>query len=153
MITAERVREALDYNPHTGEFLWKIRPSNRVVVGRVAGCQRKDGYVLIRLDGELHLAHRLAWLHVHGTLPETVIDHKDTCPWHNWIENLRDVPQKVNLANERKPRKRNTSGYLGVSKTPAGKWVAQFGHGGYLGLFGTPEEAYEKYLSAKPEVV
>ena len=38
----------------------------------------------------------------------------------------------------------NSSGYLGVKKTPSGKYVPTFSHISY-GTYETPEEAYEVY--------
>ena len=34
LITVERLREVLNYNPVTGAFVWAISPSNRVRVGQ-----------------------------------------------------------------------------------------------------------------------
>lgn len=67
IVTAERLRDVLDYDADTGLFRWKARTSNRVRVGSVAGAHSHVlGYVMISIDGRLYKAHRLAWLHVHG---------------------------------------------------------------------------------------
>lgn len=46
------------------------------------------------------MAHRLAWLYVHGEWPQREIDHKDNVRHHNWIGNLRDVSHSVNMQNQ-----------------------------------------------------
>jgi hypothetical protein len=62
MLTAERLRELLSYEPTTGLLRWKIRTSNRVRVGDVAGSSRVDGCRKIVIDGVSYLAQRLASL-------------------------------------------------------------------------------------------
>ena len=151
-LTAERLREVLDYDPETGVFVWRIRTSNCVKVGDVAGGLRLDGYFAIGLDGRTYLAHRLAWLWVHGHWPQYGIDHIDGDVENNRITNLRDVDQSTNMQNVKKACVNNkTSGLLGSH--PSGKkWRAQITVGGkihYLGTFDTQELAYAAYLGAK----
>ena len=71
-LTQARVRELLSYEPETGEFRWLPRegnaPFNARSAGKLAGHEEK-GYWRIRFDGRYHGAHRLAWLYVHGRLP------------------------------------------------------------------------------------
>ncbi|MCI9865054.1 hypothetical protein RHIZ_03745 [Rhizobium skierniewicense] len=63
------LRDRLDYNAVTGIFRWKVRPSNNMQIGAIAGCESSQGYV-IRMLGENHYARRLAWLWVHDEIPE-----------------------------------------------------------------------------------
>ena len=37
MLTQERLKELLSYDPATGDFTWKIQSGNRISVGMVAG--------------------------------------------------------------------------------------------------------------------
>jgi hypothetical protein len=46
-LTAERLRELLDYDPETGVFRWKMNRRR----GKVAGTLRPDGYRQIGIDG------------------------------------------------------------------------------------------------------
>lgn len=51
MLTLERAREALRYDPETGVLTWAIsRPGQRI--GALAEC-RKDGYLVVRLEPPL----------------------------------------------------------------------------------------------------
>jgi hypothetical protein len=98
-LTPERLREVLSYDPETGVFTWKVRSSNRISIGDAASCKNDAGYILIRIDGQLHRAHRLAWLYVHGVWPESEIDHRNGVRSDNWISNLREATRKQNAQN------------------------------------------------------
>ena len=153
VLTAERLREVLDYCHDTGVFTWKIRTSNRVKVGDVSGSVDIKGYIVIGVDGFLHKAHRLAWLHVNGSWPTEQIDHVNGSKSDNRISNLRIATNAQNCQNQRSAQSHNKTGLLGVSPKN-GKFVAQIRNNGkkqYLGYFPTPEEAHAAYLEAKRE--
>lgn len=97
-LTAERVREILDYDPLTGVFRWAIRTSPAAAAGDVAG-SLYAGYRRIRIAGRAYLAHRLAWLHVHGEWPAGEVDHRNGNPGDNRIGNLRVVTPQENKHN------------------------------------------------------
>ncbi len=151
ILTQDRLRELLHYDPDTGVFTNRVKRSRKTIAGAVAGCLSR-GRVVIRLDGRLHLAHRLAWLYVHGRWPSMDVDHIDGNAQNNRLHNLRDVPHQVNIQNQRRARADNTVGLLGVSKR-GGKFLAQIADkdGGRprIGAFATPEEAHAAYLEAK----
>ena len=113
MIDSNRLRELLSYNQATGVFNWNSRKGG-VRVGDVAGCKTPLGYILIGLDGSLYLAHRLAWMYVHGEFPTAWIDHKDRNKSNNRIDNLRPATCPENMANTG-VRSTNQSGFKGVS--------------------------------------
>lgn len=148
MITAQELRERLDYDPVSGVFRWKTSASNRIRVGSTAGCINTIGYCQIYIGSKPYLAHRLAWLHVFGAWPDGVIDHINGNRSDNRICNLREATRAQNNANAR-VRSDNTSGLKGVSPLH-GRWAAQAG-GVYLGLFDTPEEAHAAYVAAAKE--
>lgn len=159
-VTAERVREVLSYDPETGIFTRKVRLAQRHHVGDradfvVTGGGLK-GYRRVSLDSQRFLAHRLAWLYVHGEWPANEIDHRDGNPSNNRIGNLRDVTGAVNLQNMRVPRKTNSSGYLGVYKHAQNDtWVARIQKDRrtiHIGCFADPAEAHQAYLKAKREI-
>ena len=64
MITQERLKQLLCYDPETGLFTWLQKSSLHSVKkpGDIAGCKHICGYWHIRIDNKLYLAHRLAWL-------------------------------------------------------------------------------------------
>lgn len=143
-LTAERLQELLHYEPETGIFTWKVRTSNRVKVGDVAGCPDGRGYLLIMVQSRLYKAHRLAWLHFHGVWPKDQLDHVNRIRSDNRIANLRDVSHKQNGQNRSK-RSDNTSGNPGVSwHKRYFKWQAKIRHDYrhiHLGYFSILEEA------------
>jgi hypothetical protein len=87
-LTATRLREVLDYDAESGEFRWKIRPSNRVRIGDVAG-RLCDGYRRIALDGREYSGHRLAVLWVEGRYPRHQVWHRNGLRGDNRYENLK----------------------------------------------------------------
>ena len=158
-LTAERLREVLDYSPETGEFRWrKVR--QHALVGRVAGCLGPQGYMHIQVDCRMYRAHRLAWLHFHGKWPVNEIDHINGICDDNRIVNLRDVSHQVNGQNQRKaqlqaePSPFNT-GMLGTYfYRERQRFVAKIRDPvtrkqKYLGSFSTAEDAHQAYLEAK----
>ncbi len=123
-ITAETVRELLDYDPEIGFFTWKPRGipkfDNRFA-GRRAGAQSR--YEGIMINHKRYSAHRLAWFHYYGEWPDH-IDHIDGDGLNNRIANLRSVTNTVNSRNQRM-HSTNTSGFNGVYLTKNGdRWWA-----------------------------
>lgn len=147
MVTAERVRELLSYDPSTGEFRWRV-DKGRVRPGDLAGVAADNGrgkkYWKIKIDGRKYLAHRLAWLVTHGHHPLNVIDHIDGNGRNNRLQNLRSVSVSENQKNLRKSSN-NTSGVVGVVWCKArNKWQAQIkarGKNHNLGRFESKTEA------------
>jgi hypothetical protein len=149
-LTAEQVRELLDYDPETGRFTWRIAPRGHKA-GSQAGCIDSYGYVVIRIAGAGHKAHRLAWLIAYGEWPDDQIDHINGERSDNRIANLRSLTNQGNQQNRRTAHRGNSSGLLGVSPK-RGKWRAQIkvdGEKRHIGMFDTPEAAHAAYLEAK----
>lgn len=148
MITQERLKELLHYDPETGVFTWKVRPSSHVYPGMRAGYVNTQGYRGIRIDKELLYEHRLAWLYVHGVMPEYEIDHDDRNRGNNALVNLRPATPKQNRENTN-IQANNKSGYRGVCFFKRDKtWHAQIHHHGkriHIGYFKTPHEASIAY--------
>jgi hypothetical protein len=148
-VSQEELKALLSYDPETGEFRWWTLSRGRRP--GVIGCPTAGGYLRVRLKGQLHYLHRLAWLYVHGTWPAQHIDHVNGDARDNRIANLRDVSRSVNLQNSRKARVTNQSGLLGAHRK-GNRWTSKIrveGEYMLLGTFGTPQEAHETHLAAK----
>ena len=98
-LTQERLKKLFKYEPETGLFIRLVSTNNRVKVGDVAGNARADGYIKIRVDFDMHYAHRLAWLYMTGHWPTQKIDHINGNKSDNRWANLRDVSDAINLQN------------------------------------------------------
>jgi phosphotransferase system IIB component len=146
-LTAERLRELLDYNPESGIFTW---------VARRRGCRPGDavgtsheGHISIGLNHNRYYAHRLAWLYVTGKWPPAQVDHKNLDRSDNRWTNLRLASNQQNQANQN-AQKNNLLGIKGVSRVGS-KYKSQITHkkrNYYLGMFQTPEEAIAAYKAA-----
>jgi AP2 domain len=131
----ERLLRTLTYEPETGLLRWKIRPSNRVHIGDVAGYYRKrEDRRLLQFDGLKYYSSPIIWCMMTGhwpAYPDEEVDHKETYgPKYDWgdrWDNLRLSPRNRNRAN-RSIMRHNTSGYPGVSwNSRQEKWVVKIG--------------------------
>lgn len=155
LLTADRLRELLHYDPATGLFTWR-RNRQRVKAGDVAGHLEKDrSYIFIVIDGATHRAHRLAWLYMTGEYV-TEVDHEDLDRSNNRWSNLRDATRSQNRANMTRQRN-NTTGFKGVYYDKRNKlrpFLAYIKSGKKrreLGYFSTAEEAHQAYCRAAQE--
>lgn len=151
-VTHQRLTEALDFDPATGIFVWKIATSNRVKIGTRAGVLHAvSGGRYIALDGEKFMAHRLAWFYAKGKFPAHDIRPNDGNYDNCAIDNLSEI-SRVELQHGRGRVASNTSGYQGVSKAKGGYWQSKITWNYQqiaLGAnFETAEEAGEAYQIA-----
>lgn len=153
-LSRDELVSLLDYNPETGDFFWRKSGSGRVL-GRPAGSVYLNGYRYIGIYGRPYMAHRLAWLYVHGRQPVDQLDHINGDRADNRISNLREANQVENSWNKG-ARPSNTSGFKGVCwYAPRGKWVAKIKYGGkniHLGYFEDPAEGGAAYARAAREL-
>lgn len=151
----ERVASLLAYDPATGIFTWKAA-RGCAPNGSPAGTVTGHGYISIRVDGVCYLAHRLAWLLIHGEWPKGEVDHINGSRYDNRIENLRDVTRSLNQQNQTRAQSGNKTGALGVSKADAkDRFRARIFTNGkqhHLGTFKTVEEASHAYVTAKRQL-
>lgn len=154
-LTAERLREMLTYDPDTGVFSWNV-PTKKIRIGDVAGGMNIHGYGVIGIDKHTYLAHRLAWLYVHGVWPANEVDHRDSDKTNNRIANLREATTQQNQHNRVHAQTNSKSGVLGVSRTKVGRpWQAFIKLNGcqkYLGRFSSQNEAHAAYIAAKRQL-
>ena len=147
------IKSLLSYCQETGVFRWRVKRSNVIPAGSLAGgiC---NGYRRICVKAKTYTAGRLAWYFVHGEWPHGVIDHINGNPDDNRIANLRSVSQKVNTQNKHRARSDSRSQLMGAHPH-SGNWVATIhvdGKSKYLGYFKTAEAAHAAYVNAKREL-
>lgn len=153
-LTAERLRELLDYNPETGVFTWVSCAGRygRFQKGSETGSLNQRGYQIISIGCVKYIAHQLAWLFVNGTWCESQIDHIDGNKANNSICNLREANQSENSQNQSSAHSNNKSGFLGVSIRKNGTYQARImvdKKSISIGYFDTAELAHEAYLLEK----
>lgn len=106
MFTPEIIRNCLDFDPCTGEFMHKTRMyKGSKKAGTINKRPHSDYAVLsIKIEGKYRkiYAHRAAWMYMHGAIPDgLVIDHLDGDGLNNRINNLRVVTMSINQRNRK----------------------------------------------------
>lgn len=118
MLTQERLKELLHYNPETGIFTW-LKNTRGHKISDPVGHLDSQGYVQIKLQTissyKIFHAHRLAWLYMRGAFPSMSLDHIDSDRKNNKISNLREVSISGNAQNQIKAHSNSKIGMLGVS--------------------------------------
>jgi hypothetical protein len=154
-ISAQEVRELLDYDPATGVFTWRKDRRGKAKVGDRAGSVVDGGYTLISINDRLYKAHRLAWLLVHGEWPAVHIDHINRDGSDNRISNLRLVSDAENAQNV-VAQKNSKTGIRGVSwKKSSGKWCAQVSKNrkiAYIAYFDNIADAERAVIEARRKI-
>lgn len=163
-LDVDHARSVLSYDPDSGKLFWvsdkRVGFNESALMhkaGDEAGTQRKkDGRVVVRVNGRLHLRYRIAWLIFYGVSPDCEIDHIDGDGTNDRISNLRLASRRVNQENIRGALSgKRSSGFLGVYSNKPGRskpWIASISSNGkqnYLGAFSTEEDAYDAYIKAK----
>jgi HNH endonuclease/AP2 domain len=122
MITQDRLKQLVVYDPETGIFTWaKSRVGCKL--GKRCGRTNSRGYVEICVDYKLVGAHQLAFVYMTGECPAE-IDHKNRIQSDNRWGNLRACDRSQNMGNSFKSS--NTSGIKGVVwDSDRSKWRAQ----------------------------
>lgn len=132
MLTAERVRQILVYDPETGVFVWRLKTAAKTVVGKRAGTHPPMGYSVIRVAKRNYYAHVLAWVYMTGKWPHKQIDHINRVRGDNRWSNLREATNKQNHENS-SPPSTSISGVKGVSRCKqTGRWLSRITHNGTM---------------------
>ena len=146
-LSAAVLRMNLNYDRSTGLF---HRPGYSKPPGRLT----TKGYRQISINGQRYMAHRLAWLYVHGVWPTDQLDHINGLKDDNRIANLREVSNKQNAENVRL-FSHNKSGRTGVGWSEReGMWRADIKHHKrtiHLGRFPTIIDAVAARIRAERE--
>lgn len=155
-ITQERLKQLFSYDAETGLFTWRVDRRGHARAGSLAGSPEPTGYIKLKVDGECHRAHRLAWLCVHGEWPSGQIDHIDGDKANNRIANLREATVSENRQNLRRAHRDSASGVIGATfDKRRGVWQASITLNRrckFLGYFDSAEAAGAAYLKAKAEL-
>jgi len=118
-LTQEYLKEVLHYNQETGLFIREKSYTGSVKRGDIAGYEvhSRSGnhkrYMQISVKSKSYYAHRLAYLFMKGSWPETEIDHIDGNGLNNKWNNFRFVTKSENLKNK-KMYSNNKTGCTGI---------------------------------------
>lgn len=149
MLTQERLRQLLEYDTETGKFWW-LTTRGPVKAGYEAGHFHIAGvkiYVRMTVDYVRYYAHHLAWLYIHGYIPNE-IDHWDGDGTHNWLSNLRESTRSQNNANRQTTGSKLRGAFFDHRVQ---RWYAKIQVDGrpiWLGHFESAEEAHVAYQCA-----
>ena len=144
-LTQKELKELLDYNLETGDFIWKVALSDKVKAGDIAGgLNLSNGYKRICINYHNYPQHRLAFLYMTGKFPNKLVDHINGKRSDNRWCNLRQANHVQNSCNKAM-QSNNKSGHIGILK-PKGrnKFVVQV-RGKHVGYCDTLEEAKAVY--------
>lgn len=148
-LTQARLKELYTYDKATGIFTSLVARGGVPKGHQTKGSINAAGYCRLRVDGELHYAHRLAWLYEYGAWPTVLIDHRNEDKGDNRIGNLREATNAKNKQNV--TRKPASSGVVGaIAKRD--KFISKIkveGKSIHLGTFDTAEEAGDAYQAAR----
>ena len=133
----------LEYDPETGI----------ITQAGIEQCSFNDaGYLVIVINYERYLLHRIAWVKFYREQPPDQIDHIDRDKTNNRINNLRAATQSVNLQNSGL-RRDNTSGVRGIGFcSDRNKYIVYIQHKGKThncGRYDHPLDAIEARLDAE----
>lgn len=128
MISHAELLELLNYDPETGIFTWKRDVGKRFKAGDVAGCpnnnDNKNARRRIKVDGRLYCTNVLAWYWMTGSMPTSIVDHRNRNSLDDRWENLRLATGSQNNHNSELHRN-NKSGVKGVCwDKERQKWMA-----------------------------
>lgn len=155
-LNAARLRELFNYDENTGSLTWAVK-RGPAQPGDAAGIVSNRGHIKVKVHGKSYQAHRIIWAMVTGEWPPMDVDHRDCNKTNNRWANLRLASASMNAQNICRPRKSNTSGFLGVYtlKAKPGWFFASIKLGGasvQLGAWTRPEPAHKAYIEAKRQM-
>lgn len=138
MLTQNRLRQVLNYDPETGVFRFAKGRRKGQTVGTVHDAR---GFLKVSIDGQSHLLHRLAWLWMTGAMPRWNVEHINGDHGDNRWANLREG-ERSQKRQYRAPRREPTAS-RGVWKVAISfeALVAVQGVTINLGAFETMDEA------------
>lgn len=145
-----RPQDVLRYNAETGDLFWRVPRGTQRAGSKAGSLNKSTGYVQVKIYGQLHMAHRVAWEIYYGQPPQQEIDHVNGNRSDNRLTNLRQANRSQNCCNTA-VYKNNSCGLKGVHRRPSGRWRATIYFNRqrkHLGHFDTKEAAHKAYLAA-----
>jgi hypothetical protein len=173
MITQERLKELLHYDPDTGFFTWKERPLesfktiaagkiwNKRFSNKVAGTVKQTNnngtyHLSICCFSKRYPANRLAWLYIYGKHPQKEMDAIDGNFLNIKKNNLREATRSDTIHKSLiKKRELPTGVYLADRKNLKKKYYVKImdkKKSIFIGRYETPEEAHNAYVEAKRQI-
>lgn len=114
MVTQKRLIELFEYSPKWGIF-------TRRADSRTMKSVNQQGAITMFIDGQLYLAHKMAWLYVKGEFPKKHVIHKDGDKTNNSIDNL-----VLSGSPEAIEKKRQQIITIMESETPEQAWQRRY---------------------------
>lgn len=153
MLTPDLLKSLFQYDPQTGNLIWRVTKSATAPAGSIAGSVNAKGHINLQINKKMYAAHQIVFAMHHGFIPSE-IDHINGVKTDNRIENLRACTSQQNKGNVGLLSS-NRTGYKGVSLNKrTGFYHAQIKINGkqtYLGRFSTPKAAARVYNIAAKE--
>ncbi len=69
-LTQQRALELFEYSPAHRGILWRVTRA-KAKAGCLAGCEDKDGYLIVGVDGRRYKVHRVVYLMFNSRLPDS----------------------------------------------------------------------------------
>ena len=154
MISPEKLRSLLEYDPASGRLFWKHRKGNASFNKKFAGKEALNyktrcGYLRGTVLGQQVLAHIAAFAISTRSWPEGQIDHRNGVRDDNRFTNLRITTVRGNAKN-RKARWKTSGLPAGVTqdKEKFRSRITIDGRIKNIGSFNCPTKAHLSYLDA-----
>lgn len=152
MLTQEKLREILHYDPDSGAWTWIKPASYNVEVGQAAGTVSFYGYRIITINRKKYRSARLAHLYMTGSWPVFEADHENRCKLDDRWDNIRDLSRSENALN-RDTQSNNESGTRGVHwDFDRSKWFVQVKKDNVTHFIGRYDD-FDEAVSARDEAV
>jgi hypothetical protein len=162
-LTLDHIFNIFNFDSNTGKFYWKNPPKYHPdLKGLEAGVPRDSTYKgkkrnklywVLKINGTAYKRGRLVFFVLNGRWPDPCIDHINGDSLDDRPCNLREVTVTQNAWNHKRRRKTNSLP-MGV-RSIGTKFAARISHNKkhhFLGVFDTPREAEEVYISKRKEL-